>query len=388
MLKFADEKNEFLVKLFRTIINIMANNNNNYILILAGGKGRRLWPVSRDAMPKQFLDFFSVGKTQLQQTWERALNVVPRENIFISTNKQYGDITREQLPDALDENILVEPIFRNTAPSLAWATYRVQKMYQDGRVLVMPSDHAVMDEARFVDSMLQAFEYVDGNDILLTVGVKPTRPEPGYGYVQLGNPVPPQSETFYEVKSFTEKPDRNFAQMFMESGEFLWNTGMFCGNVNFFRKALSGIFPVTFRHMENNSDIYYNDIEKEMEFVNEQFAFLPNVSIESGILNKTSSNFVMKADFGWADLGTWHSIFESQGNNGENVFLSSRVLADNSHNNIVKIPENHVAVIGDLDGYIVAEKGNVLLICKKEDSSSLIRKYRSEVGLEFGREFV
>lgn len=366
----------------------MANNNNNYILILAGGKGRRLWPVSRDAMPKQFLDFFSVGKTQLQQTWERALKVVPRESIFISTNKQYGDITREQLPDALDENILVEPIFRNTAPSLAWATYRVQKMYQDGKILVMPSDHAVMDEARFVDSMRQAFEYVDGNDILLTVGVKPTRPEPGYGYVQLGNPVPPQSETFYEVKSFTEKPDRNFAQMFMESGEFLWNTGMFCGNVNFFRKALSGIFPVTFRHMENNSDIYYNDIEKEMEFVNEQFAFLPNVSIESGILNKTSSNFVMKADFGWADLGTWHSIFESQGNNGENVFLSSRVLADNSHNNIVKIPENHVAVIGDLDGYIVAEKGNVLLICKKEDSSSLIRKYRSEVGLEFGREFV
>lgn len=388
MLKFADEKNEFLVKLFGTIINIMANNNNNYILILAGGKGRRLWPVSRDAMPKQFLDFFSVGKTQLQQTWERALKVVPRESIFISTNKQYGDITREQLPDALDENILVEPIFRNTAPSLAWATYRVQKMYQDGKVLVMPSDHAVMDEARFVDSMRQAFEYVDGNDILLTVGVKPTRPEPGYGYVQLGDPVPPQSETFYEVKSFTEKPDRNFAQMFMESGEFLWNTGMFCGNVNFFRKALSGIFPVTFRHMENNSDIYYNDIEKEMEFVNEQFAFLPNVSIESGILNKTSSNFVMKADFGWADLGTWHSIFESQGNNGENVFLSSRVLADNSHNNIVKIPENHVAVIGDLDGYIVAEKGNVLLICKKEDSSSLIRKYRSEVGLEFGREFV
>ncbi len=367
----------------------MANNNNNYVLILAGGKGRRLWPVSRDAMPKQFLDFFSVGKTQLQQTWERALKVVPRENIFISTNKQYDEITKEQLPDALDENILVEPIFRNTGPSLAWATYRVQKTQHDGKILVLPSDHAVMDEARFAESMKQAFEYVDGNDILLTVGVAPTRPEPGYGYVQIGEPVPPQSDMFFSVKSFTEKPERDFAKMFMESGEFLWNTGMFCGNVNFFKKAFASIFPVTFRHMEHNSDIYYGDMEKELEFVNEQFAFLPNVSIESGILNKTSDNFVMKADFGWADLGTWHSIYESQSiNDGENVVISSRVLADNSRNNIVKIPENHVAILGDLNGYIVAEKDNVLLICKKEDSSALIRKYRSEVALEFGRQFV
>lgn len=368
--------------------NIMTQKTNNYILILAGGKGRRLWPVSRDAMPKQFLDFFSVGKTQLQQTWERALKVVPRENIYISTNKQYGDITREQLPDAVSENILVEPIFRNTAPSLAWATYRTQKIHQDGKILVMPSDHAVMDEERFAESMKQAFEYVDNNEILLTVGVKPTRPEPGYGYVQMGNPVPPESDKFFEVKSFTEKPERGFAQMFMESGEFLWNTGMFCGNVNFFRKSLSQIFPVTFRYMEANSGDYYHDLEKELDFVNEQFAYLPNISIESGILDKTSANFVMKADFGWADLGTWHSIFESQSRNGENVLMGSRVHVDNSRNNIVKIPENHVAIIGDLNGYIVAEKGNVLLICRKEDSSQLIRKYRNEVGMEFGEEFV
>lgn len=366
----------------------MTQNTNNYILILAGGKGRRLWPVSRDAMPKQFLDFFSVGKTQLQQTWERALKVVPRENIFISTNKQYADITHEQLPDAVSENILVEPIFRNTAPSLAWATYRTQKRHQDGKILVMPSDHAVMDEARFADSMKQAFDYVDNNEMLLTVGVMPTRPEPGYGYVQMGNPVPPESDKFFEVKSFTEKPEREFAKMFMESGEFLWNTGMFCGNVNFFRKSLSEIFPVTFRHMEANSDIFYHDLDKEMEFVNEQFAYLPHISIEDGILNKTANNYVMKADFGWADLGTWHSIFESQSSNGTNVLMGSRVLVDNSSNNIVKIPENHVAIIGDLNGYIVAEKGNVLLICKKEDSSQLIRKYRNEVGMEFGEEFV
>lgn len=367
----------------------MTQQTNNYILILAGGKGRRLWPVSREAKPKQFLDFFSVGKSQLQQTWERALKVVPRENVFVSTNSQYADITREQLPDAVSENILVEPIFRNTAPSLAWATYRVQKRYQDGKILVMPSDHAVIDEERFATSMLQAFDYVENDRILLTVGVKPTRPEPGYGYVQMGNPVPPESDKFFEVKSFTEKPEREFANMFMESGEFLWNTGMFCGNVQFFRKALSNIFPVSFRQMENNRDLYYDNLEKELEFVNEQFAFLPNISIENGILGKsTTQNFVMKADFGWTDLGTWHSIFESQSANGENVLMGSRVLADNSSNNVVNIPENHVAVIGDLNGYIVAEKGNVLLICKKEDSSALIKKYRNEVGMEFGEEFV
>lgn len=365
----------------------MTINNNNYVLILAGGKGRRLWPVSREAMPKQFLDFFSTGKTLLQQTWERALTIASKENIFVSTNEQYGEITREQLPDAIEENILIEPIFRNTAPSLAWATYRVYRHNPEGCILVLPSDHAVMNEPLFTASINKAFCYVKGEEKLLTVGVVPTRPEPGYGYVQMGEPVGTDSTAYYKVKSFTEKPERQFATMFMESGEFLWNTGMFCGNARFFRNALASIFPVTFRQIE--SDSAYYDRAKEMEFINEKFTSLPNLSIESGILDHTDSNYVMKADFGWADLGTWHSIYESMSRNeGDNVTISSRTLFDNCRNNIVKLPDDHIAVVGNLDGYIVAEKGNVLLICKKEESSALIKKYRNEVGMEFGEDYI
>ncbi|MCF0244583.1 MAG: mannose-1-phosphate guanylyltransferase [Bacteroidaceae bacterium] len=365
----------------------MTSNKKNYVLILAGGKGRRLWPVSREAMPKQFLDFFSTGKTQLQQTWERAKTIVPVENIYVSTNNQYGDITREQLPEALKENILVEPIFRNTAPSVAWATYRIFSNNPEGNLAVMPSDQAVIDERKFVDSMLQAFDYVSGKDILLTVGVTPTRPEPGYGYVQVGEPVPPQNDMFFRVKSFTEKPNREFAKMFMESGEFLWNTGMFCASVQTFRKSFMPVFPHVFRSIEGKPE--YRSIEKELDFVNKNFTSLPNMSIEKGVLSHSDSNYVMHANFGWTDLGTWHSIYESMNNSdSDNVTISSNVLFDESKGNIVKLPKDHIAIIGNLDGYIVAEKGNVLLICKKEDSSALIKKYRNEVQMEFGQEFV
>ena len=365
----------------------MTNYKNNYVLILAGGKGRRLWPVSREAMPKQFLDFFSTGQTQLQQAWRRAQKLVPKENIFISTNKQYEEITRSQLPDAVAENILVEPIFRNTAPSLAWATFRVYTTNPNGNILVMPSDHAILDEPCFVESIAEAFKYVENADMLLTVGATPTRPEPGYGYVQLGEPLSADSNKYFKVKSFTEKPERSFAEMFVQSGEFLWNTGIFCGNVKFFRNGLVKIFPSTFRLIEE--DETYKDKAKELEYVNEKFTCLPNMSIESGILEKSDYSYVMKADFGWADLGTWHTIYESMSKvEGENISISSRALFDHSKNNIVKLPDDHVAIIGNLDGYIVAEKGNVLLICKKEDSSALIKKYRNEVAIEFGNEFV
>lgn len=365
----------------------MENNNHNYILILAGGKGRRLWPVSREAMPKQFLDFFSTGKTQLQQTWERALTITTREHIYISTNGQYESIVREQLADVVPKNVLVEPIFRNTAPSVAWATYRVFNKDADGCLLVMPSDQAVMDLPQFTKSMGEALAYVADTDGLLTVGVQPTRPEPGYGYVQLGDPEPPGNSKFFKVKSFTEKPERDFARMFMESGEFLWNTGLFCASVRFFRQALMDAFPRVFRNLDGNVDYYAT--RREQEYIDENFAKLPNLSVEKAVLDRTSKNYVLKADFGWADLGTWHSIYEMNcSNDGGNVAVASNVVFDESHGNIVKLPEDHVAIIGGLDGYIVAEKGNVLLICKKEDSSALIKKYRNEVELEFGKEFV
>ena len=349
----------------------MVENKNNYCLILAGGKGRRLWPCSREERPKQFLDFFSTGKTLLQQTYERMAGFIPPENIYVSTNRIYADIVEEQLPELPKLNILSEPIFRNTAPSLAWATYRIIHINPSARLVVVPSDQAVFNEEEFRRNITEGLDFVSSNNCMLTMGVKPTRPEPGYGYIQIGDAA--DKEGVYKVKSFTEKPDRNFARMFMESGEFLWNTGLFLGNVICLRDMLRKLFPPVLRNFKKDEDEPY-DIKDELEYIRQNFPSYPNLSLDYGF---------------WADLGMWHSIYESMSKGmGDNVVISSRVITEDSRNNIIKLPDDHLGIINGLDGYIVAEKGNVLLICKKEDSSALIRKYVNEVQVKYGDEFI
>ncbi|WP_303054285.1 mannose-1-phosphate guanylyltransferase [Xylanibacter rarus] len=364
----------------------MSVNKNNYCLILAGGKGRRLWPCSREDRPKQFLDFFSTGRTLLQQTYDRMAGFIPSENIYISTNHIYHDLVREQLPELPEEHILSEPIFRNTAPSVAWATYRIlHRADRDARLVVVPSDQAVFKEDVFKTDVVNGLDFVGSHDCLLTMGVRPTRPEPGYGYIQTGEPS--ERDDVFKVKSFTEKPDRDFARMFMESGEFYWNTGLFLSNVNYLCECLKRIFPPVLRKLEASGAEY--SMERELEFVRENFPSYPNLSIDYGILEHNENVYVMICDFGWADLGMWHSIYESMSKGeGDNVVIGSRVIADDSRNNIIKLPDDHMGIINGLDGYIVAEKGNVLLICKKEDSSALIRKYINEVQVKYGDEFI
>lgn len=366
-------------------VNTMSVNKNNYCLILAGGKGRRLWPCSREDRPKQFLDFFSTGRTLLQQTYDRMAEFIPSENIYISTNYIYGDLVKEQLPELPEINILSEPIFRNTAPSVAWATYRILHLNRDARLVVVPSDQAVFKEDVFRTDVLNGLDFVGANDCLLTMVVKPTRPEPGYGYIQVGEPS--ERDDVFKVKSFTEKPDRDFARMFMESGEFYWNTGLFLSNVTYLCECLKKIFPPVLRKLEASGAEY--SMERELEFIKDNFPSYPNLSIDYGILEKNENVYVMICDFGWADLGMWHSIYESLSKGeGDNVVVSSRVIVEDSHNNIIKLPDDHMGIINGLDGYIVAEKGNVLLICKKEDSSALIRKYVNEVQVKYGDEFI
>ena len=366
-------------------VNAMCVNKNNYCLILAGGRGRRLWPCSREDRPKQFLDFFSTGRTLLQQTYDRMSGFIPAENIYISTNHIYYDLVREQLPDLPEGHILSEPIFRNTAPSVAWATYRILHINRDARLVVVPSDQAVFKEDVFKEDVLNGLDFVGANDSLLTMGVRPTRPEPGYGYIQTGEPS--ERDDVFKVKSFTEKPDREFARMFMESGEFYWNTGLFLSNVTYLCECLKRIFPPVLRKFEESETEY--SMERELEFVKENFPSYPNLSIDYGILEKNDNVYVMICDFGWADLGMWHSIYESMSKGeGDNVVIGSRVIIEDSHNNIIKLPDDHMSIINGLDGYIVAEKGNVLLICKKEDSSALIRKYVNEVQVKYGDEYI
>ncbi len=362
----------------------MSNYDNLYCVILAGGKGRRLWPCSREHYPKQFIDFFGVGRTQLQQAYDRFSKIIPRDHILINTNLAYVDIVKEQLPDLADENLLAEPIYRNTAPSVAWAAFRIKHRDPDACLLVCPSDLSVLQEDVFAKSVEEGYRFVRENDYLLTLGVRPTRPEPGYGYIQLGEQL--QQDT-YQVKTFTEKPQREFAKMFMDSGEFLWNTGIFVANVRFLLSQFDSLLPVVLRRFEAMGSDF--TLEEENAFVKENFPLYPNMSVDYSILEKTQKVAVMQCYFGWADLGTWHSIYEAmQRSDDDNVVVDSNVLLDSSHNNIIKLPKDRLAVIHGLDGYIVAEKDNVLFICRKEDSSALVRKFVNEVRLNKGDEYV
>lgn len=362
----------------------MTTNCKDFCVILAGGKGRRLWPCSREEYPKQFIDFFGTGRTQLQQTYDRFARILPRENIYINTNQDYAHLVREQLPELAPDHLMAEPIHRNTAPSVAWACHRVLRECSDANLIVSPSDMDVHNEEAFQENIREGLDFVSNNDGLLTMGVKPTRPEPGYGYVQIGEPM---GDHLYRVKSFTEKPDRDFARMFIDSGEFYWNTGLFLSNARYLQKTFMELLPWVFRRLDSINP--NSTVEEEDEFVRQNFPIYPNLSIDHSILERSEQVFVMKCDFGWADLGTWHSIYEAmQKSEDDNVVIDSDVLLEDCRNNVIKLPEGRLAVINGLDGYIVAEKDNVLLICKKEDSSALVRKYVNEVGLKKGAGFI
>lgn len=358
---------------------------NNFCVILAGGKGRRLWPCSRQQYPKQFIDFFGTGRTQLQQTYDRMLKIIDRENIYINTNEQYKDIVKQQLPELSDANLMAEPIHRNTAPSVAWATHRISHINPNANLIVVPSDQLIFNEEQFKNDVLEGLQFVEQNESMLTMGVKPTRPEPGYGYIQIGDYS--HIDDIFKVQSFIEKPDRSFAKMFMDSGEWYWNTGMFLSNVHYLKKRLYNLLPVVLRNLDEAKPNF--TYQEENEFMKENFTVYPNISIDYGILEKSDNIFVKKCDFGWVDVGTWHSIYEAmQKSEDDNVIINSDVVLEDSHKNVIKLPKGKIAVINGLDDFIVAEKDNVLLICKKEDSSALVKKYVNEMQIKRGDDFV
>lgn len=357
---------------------------NTYCVIFAGGKGRRLWPCSREVFPKQFIDFFGTGRTQLQQTYDRFRKLLPSDHIYINTGERYIDIVHEQLPDVADENILAEPVHRNTAPGAMWAAWRISRINPDANVIVTPSDQTVQDEEAFLDYMRRGVEFVEEKNVQLVMGVKPTRPEPGYGYLQMGEMV---EKDVYKVQTFAEKPEREFAKMFLESGEFLWNTGLFISGAQQLLATCEVLVPAVTKERREAAKTY--SPEEEKAFIKENYPLLPNMSLDYCLLEKTAGVAVMECDFGWADLGTWHSIYEArQKSADDNVLVNTEALMENAHGNVIKLPEGRMAIINGLDGFIVAEQGNVLLICKKEDSSALIKKYLNEMQIRKGDEFV
>lgn len=360
-------------------------NKNNYCVILAGGKGRRLWPCSRDRKPKQFIDFFGCGRTQLQSTFDRLAKTVPQENILICTNRDYEPFVHEQLPDVPEANILYEPVNRNTAPCVAWATMVISLRCPDANIIVSPSDQLVKNEEAFADNVESGLDFVAKHGVLLTMGIKPTRPEPGYGYIQLGHAS--DTEGVFEVQSFTEKPNREFAKMFMDSGEFYWNTGMFLSTAKRFAACFDHIFHDVYGWRDRGTAS--ESPEASIRFIQDNYASCPNMSIDSGVLERSDGVCVMKCDFGWADLGTWHSIYECMSKHADdNVAIDSSVILEDCRDNVIKLPKGKLAVINGLDGYIVADNGSVLLICKKGDSSALVRKYANKAQIEYGDEYI
>lgn len=360
------------------------NNQNNYCVIMGGGIGSRFWPFSRESRPKQFLDFFGTGRSLLQMTYDRFRKILPPENIFIVTNEAYAELIEKDLPELNSDQILFEPMRRNTAPCIAFATYRINAINPNANIVVAPSDHLIMMEDKFLDVIQNAFNFVEKNDMLLTLGIKPSRPEIGYGYIQFSEDE--KVDGISRVKVFTEKPNLDLAKVFYESGEFLWNSGIFIWKTNVILNAFREYLPEL--TMLFDQGIAKFNTPQEQDFINEKFPSCPNISIDYGVMEKAPNVCVMAADFGWSDLGTWGSLHEiSDKDENANAGLACNAIFVDSAENIVALPKNKLVVVQGLDGYIVAESENVLLICKK-DEEQRIKQIVTDVKLKFGEEYI
>jgi len=358
------------------------DNKDNYCVIMGGGIGSRFWPFSRESRPKQFLDFFGTGRSLLQMTVDRFKKILPLENIFIVTNEAYADLIKQDLPELDQSQILFEPIRRNTAPCIAFATYHINAINPDANIIVAPSDHLILKEDEFLSVVQKAFEFVSKNDMLLTLGIKPSRPETGYGYIQVSEE---SVDGMSKVKVFTEKPNIDLAKVFYESGEFLWNSGLFIWNIKVIMKAFHDHLPEVTNLFDQGLDTFNTPEEKT--FIADKFPSCPNISIDYGVMEKASNVCVMAAEFGWSDLGTWGSLHEiSDKDENANVGLACNALFFESSENIVALPSGKLVVVQGLDGYIVAESENVLLICKKEEEQR-IKYFVADAKLKYGQEY-
>tara|TARA_B110000971_G_scaffold219849_1_gene261940 strand:- start:97 stop:1182 length:1086 start_codon:yes stop_codon:yes gene_type:complete len=348
----------------------MKMNKNNYAVIMAGGIGSRFWPMSRASLPKQFLDILGTGETLIQQTFRRLKKICPIENIIIVTNKNYKTLCKEQLSDLVEKNILCEPAMRNTAPCVAYAAFKIQSENSNANMIIAASDHIITKEDEFVRVVNDCLDLSANNDILLTIGIKPSRPDTGYGYIQFTEEGLVSHKKVRKVKTFTEKPDQELALNFLDSGDFLWNSGMFVWSAKSitlaYRKHLNDIYTV----FEDGKTIY--NTEKEEGYIDRVFPGCKNISIDYGIMEKSDKVYVYPASFGWSDLGTWGSLYMHLDlDKNKNAVLGDNVMLYDSSDNIVNVPKEKQVVLQGLNGYIIVESKGVLLVCKKEDEQQI-----------------
>lgn len=351
---------------------------------MCGGVGSRFWPSSRAARPKQFLDFFGTGRSLLQMTYDRMLPLVPAQNIFLVTNADYADAIMEQLPEVGSDRLLLEPARRNTAPCIAWAANHIKALDPEASMVVTPADHLITREADFQRSLEQGFDFVETHDSLLTLGIAPNRPETGYGYIQMGSPI---EGDMYHVKTFTEKPDLELARIFVNTGEFLWNSGIFLWKADTLLRALEQHAPDIASRFEAGKGVYGTPAESD--FIAREFPACPGVSIDYALMEKARNVVVERVNFGWSDLGTWGSLRDNSPRSQEgNVSHGCHVLTYDTSGTIFKVEDSDKLIVVDgLKDYVVADAGDVLLICPLANEQ-LIKQYVNDVRQRLGDKYL
>ncbi len=354
---------------------------NRYCVIMAGGQGTRLWPMSRKALPKQFLDLLGCGRTLLQQTYDRYCRVVPRENIIVATHVDYTEIVREQLPELPESQVIHEPAFRGTAPSIANLACHIRTLNPNANIVVAQSDQLILDESKFADVISKGLDFVAERNKLVVVGIKPTCPETRYGYIQAEGTA--EAGNFFKVRTFTEKPELEFARIFMESGEFYWNSGIYIWNVQTIIDTISMYLPDMMAMLEN----IYRDIPDRAQRRRkgyEIYTSFPNASVDMSVMERADNVYVMAGEFGWADIGTWDTLYGTLPKDSDgNVFIGCKTLKYASHNNMVVLPKDKLVVMQGVDELVVVDTDDILMICKKGNERD-IRKFLNEAKMKLG----
>jgi mannose-1-phosphate guanylyltransferase len=341
-------------------------NQSNYLIIMAGGVGTRFWPFSRQTFPKQYHDILGTGRTLIQQTADRFDGICPKENIYVVTSPEYYQITKEQLPFLSDDQILLEPSRRNTAPCIGYASYKIARKDPSANIVVAPADHIILKEEEFKNRINLALSFSKENDVLVTLGIKPTRPDTGYGYIHFDDTDPSELK---KVKTFTEKPQLELAEMFLASGDYVWNGGIFIWSFQSLKRAFTNHLPEMADAFTIAQPHFFT--EREKEALETAYSRCRTISIDNGIMERASNVNVVLSDIGWSDLGTWKSVYENSGKDENQNVIDGKVMLYNTKDCVVKVPGDKLVVINGLEGYIVAEYNQVLMICKKDDEQKV-----------------
>ncbi|RKE90996.1 mannose-1-phosphate guanylyltransferase [Ichthyenterobacterium magnum] len=363
-------------------------NKNYYAILMAGGVGSRFWPVSTGDFPKQFHDMLGTGDTLIQKTFNRLANLIPKENIFILTNERYNDLVFEQLPDVTKRQVVLEPAMRNTAPCILYAALKIQKENEDAVMIVAPSDHWIEDENAFTQNVQQAFDFCSQNDALMTLGITPTFPNTGYGYIEYDNSnmVTERNQSIKKVNQFREKPDYQTAKEFIAQGNFLWNAGIFMWSAKSVVAAFTTNQPKLFQLFEQGIDVYNTDFEDD--FIRDNYSKSENISVDYAIMEKSKNVYVIPATFDWNDLGTWGSLYDKlDKDESNNAVVNAKTLTEDASGNMIRTKSDKVVVVDGLQDYIIVDKDEVLLIfpkTKEQDIKTVLQKVKAKFGEHYG----